>query len=61
MEVYGFFNNCMVVMAEYDGFGAVEAVPLHFMAVWVAVKGLSVAFRNESALRLIGGMLGHTI
>ncbi|KAK9951314.1 hypothetical protein M0R45_006768 [Rubus argutus] len=31
------------------------------MAVWVAVKGLSVALRNESSLRLIGGTLGHTI
>lgn len=48
----------MVVLVEYDGFGEVESVPLHFMAVWVAVNGLSVTLRNESALRLIRDTLG---
>ncbi|KAK9920550.1 hypothetical protein M0R45_029104 [Rubus argutus] len=51
----------MVVLAEYDGFGAIDVVPLHLLEVWVAVKGLSVALRNESALRLIGGTLGRII
>jgi hypothetical protein len=51
----------MVVLAEYDGFDAVETVPLHFLAFWVAVKGMTVVLLNESALRRIVGMLRCTI
>lgn len=45
-----FYNNSMVLLNDYDGFGSVSEVQLVFLEVWVVIKGLSVALRNEKAL-----------
>ncbi|PRQ48315.1 hypothetical protein RchiOBHm_Chr2g0109311 [Rosa chinensis] len=48
----------MLLLADYDVVSALGEVPLHLLEVWVAVKGLHIAMRNEKALSLIGRALG---
>ncbi|KAM5573372.1 hypothetical protein ABKV19_013083 [Rosa sericea] len=48
-----FYNNSMLLLADYDGISALNTAPLHLLEVWVAVKGLRIAMRNEKALTLI--------
>lgn len=56
-----YYNNSMLLLAEYDGLGEVKSILNHSMEVWVAVKGLGVALRNEKALTLISGTLGRVL
>ncbi|XP_062028781.1 uncharacterized protein LOC133744743 [Rosa rugosa] len=55
-----FYNNSMLLLADYDGVFNLGAAPLHLL-VWVAVKGLRIAMRNEKALTLIGRVLGDFV
>ncbi|XP_062005791.1 uncharacterized protein LOC133722966 [Rosa rugosa] len=56
-----FYNNSMLLLADYDGVSDLGAAPLHLLEVWVAVKGLRIAMRNEKALTLIGRVLGDFV
>ncbi|KAK9931662.1 hypothetical protein M0R45_018932 [Rubus argutus] len=56
-----YYNNSMLLLAEYDGLGEVKSILNHSLEFWVAVKGLGVALRNEKALTLIGGTLGRVL
>ncbi|XP_024178364.1 uncharacterized protein LOC112184339 [Rosa chinensis] len=53
-----FFNNSMLLLADYDGIQDLAEISLNSMEVWVAVKGLCMAMRNEHALTLIENSLG---
>ncbi|XP_040367300.1 uncharacterized protein LOC121050625 [Rosa chinensis] len=56
-----FYNNSMLLLADYDGISALDTAPLHLLEVWVDVKGLRIAMRNEKALTLIGPALGDFV
>lgn len=56
-----FYNNFMLLLADYDGISALNAAPLHLFEVWMAVKGSRITVRNEKALTLIGQVLGDVV
>ncbi|XP_024179303.1 uncharacterized protein LOC112185293 [Rosa chinensis] len=56
-----FYNNSMLLLADYDGISALDTAPLHLLEVWVAMKGLRIAMRNEKALTIIGRALGDFV
>ena len=56
-----YYNNSMLLLAEYDGLGEVKSILNHSLEFWVAVKGLGVALRNEKAFTLISGTLGRVL
>lgn len=45
-----FFNNNMLLLANYNGVSNLAHVPLHFMELWVDVKGFKVTMWNEKVL-----------
>ncbi|XP_024155749.1 uncharacterized protein LOC112163699 [Rosa chinensis] len=44
-----FYSRSMMVLEDYDGISFLEAVSLHWLELWVAVKGLRIAMCNERA------------
>ncbi|XP_024155768.1 uncharacterized protein LOC112163723 [Rosa chinensis] len=53
------FDRAPVVLAPYDGVGAIKDVPLSTIAFWIKVRGLPPDFHTDRCLRRIGSALGR--
>ncbi|XP_024164719.1 uncharacterized protein LOC112171834 [Rosa chinensis] len=53
------FKNWMLLLEEYDCFGALELVPLNSLEAWVTVRRLPPRLRTEESLMLIGLSMGR--
>ncbi|XP_062028570.1 uncharacterized protein LOC133744483 [Rosa rugosa] len=53
------FKNRMLLLEEYDGFGAPELVPLNSLEAWVTVRRLPPRLQTEESLILIGSSMGR--
>ncbi|XP_061993474.1 uncharacterized protein LOC133711356 [Rosa rugosa] len=55
------FDRAPVVLAPYDGVGAIKDVSLIKLAFWIKVRGLPLDFHMDRCLRRVGSALGRFV
>ncbi|KAL6196652.1 hypothetical protein ACLB2K_032266 [Fragaria x ananassa] len=55
------YGGSMLALADYDGHAPLDALPLYQLEVWVSVKGLRMAVRDERVLMHIVKDLGEFV
>ncbi|KAL6199023.1 hypothetical protein ACLB2K_028810 [Fragaria x ananassa] len=56
-----YYGGSMLVLADYNGLGHLDALPLHQLEVWISMKGLRMAMRNERVFTPIRKDLGEFV
>ncbi|XP_024155844.1 uncharacterized protein LOC112163820 [Rosa chinensis] len=55
------FDRAPVVLAPYDGVGAIKDVPLTNLNFWIKLRGLPSTFHTDRCLHRIGSAMGRFV